>query len=89
MTDLADTQYQGTAAHSHATGRNPVLVLLIPAEPKDALLTIGKRLSRPEQFDLRTRQLKETAPWIAIAPYFVHGLGKLLSGSDATIARAN
>ena len=64
-------------------------MLLIPAEPKDALLNIGKRLSGPEQFDLRARQVRESASWISVAPYFVRGLGKLLSGSDATVARAN
>ena len=35
----------------------------MPAQPKDAFLVIGKRLSGPEQLELRSRQLRESALW--------------------------
>ena len=63
-------------APSQSIGR--VLELLVPAQPKDAALTLGKPLSGPDQFDIRTRQLRETAPWITVAPYFAHNLPELL-----------
>lgn len=56
-----------------------MLVLLVPAQPKDARMTLGKALPGPEQFEIRARQLRESAPWIAVAPYFTHDLAELLA----------
>jgi len=55
-----------------------VLVLLVPAQAKDARKTLGKTLAGPEQFDIRARQLREAAPWITVAPYFAHNLPELI-----------
>jgi len=55
-----------------------VLVLLVPAQAKDARMTLGKTLAGPEQFDIRARQLREAAPWITVAQYFAHNLPDLL-----------
>jgi hypothetical protein len=54
-----------------------VLVLLVPAESKDAMLTIGRHLSGPEQFELRSRQLQQAVPWVAAAPYFARNIPAL------------
>ena len=66
-----------------------MLVLLIPAERQDALLTIGKPLSGPEQFHLRVRQLRESAPWIVVAPYFTRNLAKLLKSPASSASAIN
>jgi hypothetical protein len=58
-----------------------VLVLLVPAQPNDARMTLGKALPGPEQFDIRARQLHESASWINVAPYFARNLAELLGGS--------
>ena len=79
LTDLADTQYRELPHIAAPQIETHVLVLLIPAERQDALLTIGKPLSGPEQFHLRVRQLRESAPWIVVAPYFTRNLAKHLS----------
>jgi hypothetical protein len=70
ITDLADTQYRELPCIPRPEGETRAVVLLLPAQPKDALLTIGRTLSGPEQFELRSRQLKESAPWLLAVPYF-------------------
>jgi hypothetical protein len=81
LTDLADTQHRSFPKLPPSEGKVKVLVLLAPALPKDAALTLGKALAGPEQFDIRERQLREAAPWIKVAPYFAHNLPALLGGS--------
>ena len=70
LTDLADTRHRELPRIPAPEGEVRVVLLLLPAQPKDALLTIGKALSGPEQFELRARQLREAAPWVGTAPYF-------------------
>ena len=81
LTDLADTQYRTFPKLPPPQSKVRVLVLLVPARPKDATLTLGKPLAGPEQFDIRAHQLREAAPWITVAPYFAHNLPNLL-GSE-------
>jgi hypothetical protein len=83
LTDLADTRYRSFPKLPPPQGRVRVLVLLVPAQPKDATLTLGKALAGPEQFDIRSRQLREAAPWITVAPYFAHDLPELLGSLRA------
>ena len=80
LTDLADTQHRTFPKLAPPQGKVRVLVLLVPAQPKDARMTLGKPLAGPEQFDIRARQLREAAPWITVAPYFAHNLPELLGG---------
>jgi hypothetical protein len=51
-----------------------VLVVLSPAQAKDAKMTLGKSLTGPEQFDIREHQLEKSAPWIRVVPYFSRNL---------------
>jgi len=81
LTDLADTRYRNFPKLPPPQGKGRVLVLLVPAQPKDARLTLGKPFAGPEQFAIRARQLREAAPWITVAPYFAHNLAELLKGS--------
>jgi hypothetical protein len=81
LTDLADTRYRNFPKLPPPQGKGRVLVLLVPAQPKDARLTLGKPFAGPEQFAIRTRQLRGAAPWITVAPYFAHNLAELLGGS--------
>jgi len=81
LTDLADTSYRNFPKLPPPQGKGRVLVLLVPAQPKDARLTLGKPFAGPEQFAIRARQLREAAPWITVAPYFAHNLAELLGGS--------
>ena len=81
LTDLADTSYHNFPKLPPPQGKGRVLVLLVPAQPKDARLTLGKPFAGPEQFAIRARQLREAAPWITVAPYFAHNLAELLGGS--------
>jgi len=74
LTDLADTKHKELPAIAAPEHEVHVLVLLAPAEPKDALITIGKPLSGPAQFDLRSRQLQQAVPWVAAAPYFARNI---------------
>ena len=83
LTDLADTRYRKFPTLPPSQSKVRVLVLLAPAGPKDATLTLGKALGGPEQFDIRARQLREAAPWITVAPYFVHNLPELLGSPQA------
>jgi hypothetical protein len=59
-----------------------VLVLLSPAQPQDAQMTLGKALPGPEQFDIRARQVRQSAPWITVAPYFARNLTQLFDDSQ-------
>ena len=81
LTDLADTRYRNFPKLPSPQRKGRVLVLLVPAQPKDARLTLGKPFAGPEQFAIRARQLREAAPWITVAPYFAHNLAELLKGS--------
>jgi hypothetical protein len=83
LTDLADTRYRIFPKLPPSQSKVRVLVLLAPAEPKDATLTLGTALGGPEQFNIRARQLREAAPWITVAPYFAHNLPKLLGNLQA------
>jgi hypothetical protein len=77
MTDLADTQHKEMPRLPVPDGEVHVLLLLLPAQPKDALITIGKPLSGPEQFELRSRQVQQGVPWAVPAPYFAKNLSGL------------
>ncbi len=61
------------------------LVLVVPAQASDAVLTLGKPLSGPEQFEARQHQIQEAASWVTLAPYFVRNIPELLKsrGSNA------
>ncbi len=83
LTDLADTRYRNFPKLPPPRGKVRVLVLLVPAQPKDARLTLGKPFAGLEQFDIRARQLREAAPWITVVPYFAHNLPELLGGLQA------
>ncbi len=83
LTDLADTRYRNFPKLPPPRGKVRVLVLLVPAQPKDARLTLGKPFAGPEQFDIRAHQLREAAPWITVVPYFAHNLPELLGGLQA------
>jgi hypothetical protein len=78
LTDLADTRYRNFPKLPPPQSNVRVLVLLVPAQAKDARMTLGKAHTGPEQFDIRARQLREAAPWITVAPYFAHNLPELL-----------
>jgi hypothetical protein len=77
LTDLADTQHKEMPRLPAPEGEVHVLLLLLPAQPKDALITIGKPLSGPEQFELRSRQVQQSVPWAVAAPYFAKNLSGL------------
>src|SRR5437867_101127 len=81
LTDLADTRSSNFPKLPPPQAKGRVLVLLVPAQPKDARLTLVKPSAGPEQFAIRARQLREAAPWITVAPYFAHNLAELLKGS--------
>lgn len=82
LTDLAHTRYHVFSKLPPPQGDVRVLVLLSPAKPKDAALTLGKPLLGPEQFEIRARQLRESALWITVMPYFAQNLGELLNGKQ-------
>ena len=75
LTDMADTRQKTMPKIPAPQSDIRVLVLIAPAKPKDAILTIGEALAGPEQFALRSRQLRDAAPWIAVAPHFTRNLG--------------
>jgi len=88
LTDLADTRHKTLPQIPAPEAEVHVLVLLVPAQPKDALLTIGKPLSGPEQFELRRRQLQQSTPWATAVPYFARNLAGLFRReSKALLAR--
>lgn len=78
LTDLADTRYRTFPKLPAPQGNVHVLVLLVPAQPKDSVLMLGKPLSGSEQFDMRARQIREAAPWVSVEPYFAHDMLRLL-----------
>jgi hypothetical protein len=78
ISDLADTQHRTLPSIPAPEGEIHGLVLLVPAQPKDALLTIGRALPAAEQFELRRKQLAEKAPWVAVAAHFARNLAPLL-----------
>ena len=75
LTDMADTRQKTMPKIPAPQSDIRVLVIIAPAKPKDAILTIGEALASPEQFTLRSRQLHDAASWIAVAPHFSHNLG--------------
>jgi len=77
LTDLADTTHKTLPTLPTPEGETHVVVLLVPAKPKDATFTIGKPLAGAEQYELHSRQLQESAPWITPAPYFARNLSAL------------
>jgi hypothetical protein len=79
ITDLADTQYRNLPHVTAPEGRVRTVALLLPAQPKDSLLTLGKSLPGPEQFELRSRQLRESAPWVVPVPYFSQSLTPIVN----------
>ncbi len=88
LTDMADTRHKSVPAIPAPAGDTHVLVLIAPAKPKDAILTIGEALAGPEQFALRSRQLRDAAPWIAVAPHFAKNLASLFTTSAQLSASA-
>jgi len=49
--------------------------------PKDAQLSIGKPLSGPEQFELRSQQVGKAAPWAGFLPYLTQNLAVVLGAN--------
>jgi hypothetical protein len=45
-------------------------------------LGIEKPLSGPEQFELRSRQLRQVVPWAVPAPYFAKDLSALFKSVE-------
>ena len=82
LTDLADTQYRTLPKLPLPQSQLRVLLLLVPAQPKDARMTLGKALPGPEQFDIRVHQLQNSAQWISVAPYFARNLAELFADSQ-------
>ena len=77
LTDLADTKRKALPQFSAPQSEVHVLVLIIPADRQDTILTLRKPLSASEQFEARLRQLHDMAPWALAAPYFAHNLAAL------------
>jgi len=77
LTDMADTRHVRVPPIPPPEGATHLLVLLTPAKPKDAVMTLGSAMAGPEQFALRVRQLHESVPWAVVAPYFQHNLAAL------------
>ena len=85
LTDLADTKRKILPQFSAPHGEVHVLILVIPADRQDTILTLGKPLSASEQFEARLRQLHDMAPWASAAPYFAPYLKTLFrhgTGND-------
>ena len=74
ITDLADTKYR---IFPKLTEGPRTLVLLVPSQPKDTTVTLGKPFPPHEQFSIRQKQLKDAAPWIYVAPYFAKNIPAL------------
>jgi hypothetical protein len=83
LSDLADTQYRELPLIPAPEGENHVLVLLVPAERKDAQMTLGKALFGCEQFEVRRRQMAEAPLWAVAARYFARKLAGLLESVPA------
>jgi len=75
---MADTQGRIFPTLDPPKSKVRAVVLIIPAKRSDAILTLGKQLSGPEQFQARVRQIGEMAPWISAAPYFARYIAELL-----------
>jgi hypothetical protein len=84
LTDMADTRRKVWPALPSPKSDVHALVLVVPATPNDATLAFGKPLSGPEQFDARTSQMRESAPWFTLAPYFAKDVSTMLSGREQT-----
>src|SRR5439155_8669227 len=61
LSDLADTRFQVFPKMRTPRSQTRVLVLLVPAQPKDVQMTLGRTLPGALQFDMRVRQLREAA----------------------------
>lgn len=77
LTDVADTAQRELAPVAAPQGEVYLVVLIIPAEEREIVATIGKPLSGSEQFELRARQLREALPWAVSAPCFARNLEAL------------
>jgi hypothetical protein len=78
LTDVADTRYRAMPKLPSPESPLRALVLLAPAQPKDAKMTLGRALSGPEQFDIRKHQLQKSVPWVRVVPYFTRNLAYYL-----------
>jgi hypothetical protein len=74
VTDLADSRYRTLPPIPAPACPMRLVVLLAPATPKDAKLTMGKALSGADQYRNRSEQLRRAAPWVTVVPYFTEGL---------------
>ena len=85
LTDMADTRRRVWPKLETPKIDVHALVLVVPAQASDAVLTLGKPLSGPEQFEARQHQIQEAASWVTLAPYFVRNMPELLKsrGSNA------
>ena len=85
LTDMADTRRRVWPKLETPKIDVHALVLVVPAQASDAVLTLGKPLSGPEQFEARQHQIQEAASWVTLAPYFVRNIPELLKsrGSNA------
>ena len=85
LTDLADTKRKTLPQFSAPHGEVHVLILVIPADRQDTILTLGKPLSASEQFEARLPQLHDMAPWALAAPYFAHNRGVVYVGDGSLL----
>lgn len=74
ITDLADSKFRSLPHIDAPSTRVCAIAILVPSKPKDAVLTLGKDLPADQQFDVRSRQLRQSASWVSVLPYFSRGL---------------
>lgn len=74
ITDLADSKFRSLPHIDAPTSRVYAVAVLVPSKPKDTVLTLGKDLPGDQQFEIRSRQLRQSASWISVIPYFTRNL---------------
>lgn len=87
VTDLADSHHRTLPAIPPPASPVRLVVLLAPAKPRDAKLTMGRELSGADQYLDRSAQLRRAAPWITVVPYFTEGLAEIIAAVPP-VARA-
>ncbi len=86
ITDLADSKVRILPHIDAPTSRVYAIAVLVPSKPKDTVLTLGKDLPGDQQYEVRARQLRQSASWISVIPYFTRNL---LAVIKAETDRAN
>lgn len=87
VTDLADSRYRRLPSIPPPASPVRLVVLLAPAKPRDAKLTMGRELSGADQYLDRSAQLRRAAPWVTVVPYFTEGLAEIIAAVPP-VARA-